>query len=361
MRAPITFNINLLNILYHWITRYKIVLFMLIISCQDDNDQIDVFQTPYTIYRQSWHYASRPINTVTGQFYSNRKRALLNWYNPYIQILTKSIWPNPSYYGIEMGETMDILVLEHRPRVLHDNLPHDSIWSSIVIPLQTEDIDQSESEYFGLWIKGTHGLLTIDLGKISEDINGDSLLNTEDEWVAGMPGNALLDEGEDIGLDGCSDEYEDGWGGCIDTFYVDVVDNPLWADIVYTGSDKDLQDPNGDNWSYKEGSSDYSYINGSESNQILDSEDINGNWNFDTTNDYFTITIDLSDTTYLAGETKRPDGSLTGWKLLMIPHTEFTQPYNGLISWNNIQFLRLSISGVGTGSDVMIAQIKFHD
>jgi len=36
-------------------------------------------------------------------------------------------------------------------------------------------------------------------------------------------------------LENVLDEYEDGWGGCIDTFYVDVVDDPFWADLVKLG------------------------------------------------------------------------------------------------------------------------------
>jgi len=163
--------------------------------------------------------------------------------------------------------------------------------------------------FFEIWLYGENGKMTINLGRISEDRNGDGLLNTEDEKVGDMAGNTLLDDGEDIGLDGCTDEFEDGWGGCLDTFYVDVVDNQDWADRVYTGSDRNLDDPNSDNWSYKEGSSNYSHINGTENNKqdggsYPDTESLDRSNELIKKNDYFTKSFFLSDTTYLAGRTK---------------------------------------------------------
>ena len=45
-------------------------------------------------------------------------------------------------------------------------------------------------------------MATVDLGKISEDWNGDGVLNTEDVPVAGLAqGNGILDDGEDVGIE----------------------------------------------------------------------------------------------------------------------------------------------------------------
>ena len=57
--------------------------------------------------------------------------------------------------------------------------------------------------------------LNIDIGYISEDINGDNILNSEDQAIFGNIGNNILDEGEDVGYDGCTDLYEDGNGTCL--------------------------------------------------------------------------------------------------------------------------------------------------
>ena len=52
-------------------------------------------------------------------------------------------------------------------------------------------------------------------GQISEDRDGNGVLNTEDIPVGGLIGDGILDDEEDIGIDGCSDSFENGWGGCL--------------------------------------------------------------------------------------------------------------------------------------------------
>lgn len=322
--------------------------------------------TSIPIQRRYWKEGSAPILPGTSRFYSQRKRAKLTWYNPYAQVRTKDIWPNQSTSIRAQNETTDILRLNYRPRKLQEGLPQDTVWATITSPLYSGDYDQTQTKFFEIWLYGEKGKMTIDLGRISEDRNGDGLLNTEDEEVGGMAGNTLLDEGEDIGLDGCTDEYEDGWGGCIDTFYVDVVDDPwpdIWTNIVYTGSDRNLEDPNGDNWSYKEGSSDYSHINGTENNALdggnyPDTESLDRSNELIKANQYFTKSFFLSDITYLAGETKTSDGSFTGWKLYRIPLNHFTRLDSSMSSeWTEIRHIRLMVSDTGK-VNISIAKIE---
>ncbi|MFQ6678187.1 MAG: cell surface protein SprA [Fidelibacterota bacterium] len=319
--------------------------------------------TSIPIQRRYWKEGSAPIVSETGKFYSQRKRAKLTWYNPYVQIRTKDIWPNQSTSIQAQNETTDILRLKYRPRTVQRNLPPDTVWAAITSPLYSGDYDQTQTKFFEIWLYGEKGKITFDLGRISEDRNGDGLLNTEDEKVGGMAGNTLLDEGEDIGLDGCTDEFEDGWGGCLDTFYVDVVDNPEWEDLVYTGSDRNLDDPNGDNWTYKEGSSDYSHINGTENNKrdggsYPDTESLDRSNELIKKNDYFTKSLFLSDTTYLAGRTKKTNGELTGWKLYRIPLIHFL-PLDSMMSneWTEIRHIRLTVSDTGN-VDINVAKIE---
>ena len=106
--------------------------------------------------------------------------------------------------------------LNYRLKDLHSGLLQDSLWSGITTRLYSGDHDQTQTKFFEIWLYGENGKLTIDLGRISEDRDGDGLVDTEDIPEAGMNGNTLLDDGEDIGLDGCLDEYEDGWGGCLE-------------------------------------------------------------------------------------------------------------------------------------------------
>jgi hypothetical protein len=110
-------------------------------------------------------------------------------------------------------------------------------------------------------------VLNIDLGKISEEIIPNGRLDSEDQNA-----NNLLDEGEDTGLDGILD-----------------IEEPSYQ----TGTD-----PNDDNYSYS--SNDFEKINGTEGNLVqigksksYDTEDLNGNFSIDFTNDYFSYQIPL--------------------------------------------------------------------
>ena len=65
----------------------------------------------------------------------------------------------------------------------------------------------------------------MELGKISEDSDGNGQLNTEDIPGAGLTlGNGFLEDMEDTGLDGCFDGTEDGWGDCLESgTYADLL------------------------------------------------------------------------------------------------------------------------------------------
>ena len=56
-------------------------------------------------------------------------------------------------------------------------------------------------------------------------------MNTEDIPVGGLIGDGILDDEEDVGLDGCSDEYENGWGGCLDPLGLSYSDYLALGDI----------------------------------------------------------------------------------------------------------------------------------
>jgi hypothetical protein len=201
-------------------------------------------------------------------------------------------------------------------------LDPDSLWVGITTSLYSGDYDQIQSKFFEIWVKGNSGKMHIDLGKISEDMDGNGQLNTEDIPAAGLTlGNGFLEDIEDTGLDGCFDETENGWGSCLDSgtyaeYYAqgDTI-------LINSSSDVDPEDPNGDNWLYEAGSLDYSKVNGTESNgtgskiqeggKYPDTEDLDRSTFLDKTNDYFSSSFMLTDTTYLAGTTEK-DGIPTG-------------------------------------------------
>ena len=81
-------------------------------------------------------------------------------------------------------------------------------------------------------------------------------------------GNGFLEDNEDTGLDGCFNTYEDGFGGCLDPdglSYLEYFENGE-IELINASSDVDSSDPNGDDWNYSEGSSNYEKVNGTEGN-----------------------------------------------------------------------------------------------
>jgi cell surface protein SprA len=322
------------------------------------------------IMRRFWKESSAPLDSTTGLDLNQRYRARLIWYNPYNKVATRTIWPNLSTSTRAANTTTDILVLNYTTRSHQAGVGRDSLWAGITTSFHSGDFDQTQSKFFEIWlrVRGDEGKLMVDMGKISEDRNGDNVLNTEDIPQAGLPiGNTVLDPGEDKGIDGCTDEYENGWGGCLNA------NGPTYGEyfasgeqeLINIGIDVDAQDPNGDNWYYSEGSSDYSKVNGTEGNgsgaqqqaggKYPDTEDLDRTGYLDITNDYFTNTIVLNDTTYLAGITE-DNGNPTGWRLYRVPLSHFRQIRS--IEWNEIQTMRLVWSGVDSTSVLEIAKIE---
>ena len=246
--------------------------------------------------------------------------------------------------------------------------------------MYSSDYNQTQSKFFEVWLltdQNTQSKMTVDLGFISEDQNGNGVFDTEDKPVGGLlTGNTLLEDEEDVGLDGCSDEYEDGYGGCLDGItYEQALENPFYSDLIYSGDDIDQSDPNNDNWSFNEstaeGSEKYKNINGTEGNgtsdrplegaRYPDTEDINRDGNFDSKNDYFTSTFDLNEFStdwekYNAGYNITNMGK---WRLYRIPLNEFKKARaNGSITWDTIKFIRLTLSGSSYEDNVKIAKAE---
>ena len=318
--------------------------------------------TSPSIQRRFWKASSAPLNynaqdSIFMDPLDQRNRGRMYWYNPYVPVRTKDIWPNQSTSLRAGNETTDVLVLRYKSRENQNNINPDSLWAGITTSLYSGDYDQIQSKFFEIWVKGNSGRIHIDLGKISEDMDGNGQLNTEDKPAAGLTlGNGFLEDDEDTGIDGCFDEFENGWGGCLDQSqglsYADYISLGDTIEINYS-TDVDMDDPNGDNWNYEAGSPDYSKVNGTESNgtgskiqeggKYPDTEDLDRSTFLDKTNDYFSANFMLTDTTFLAGKTKK-DGQETGWKLFRIPLSNFRKVQN--IEWNEIRYIRIALTGL---------------
>lgn len=260
----------------------------------------------------------------------DKTRAHLTWFNPYHQVNIKDIWPNRDV-NAQTGRTTDVLGLEfYRDK----NVPADSSWAGIMRSTSSF-ADQQKTKYIEMWIKGTKGTISIDIGNISEDwvVKGKTLkgtpslgnLNTEDR-----DGLGILDQGEDVGIDGLSDAEEPGEGS----------------------------DPAGDDWHEpREGNTDdgidYTGINGTEGNSRArgssypDTEDLDGDGQLNTINNYFTYTfsLDPNDKNYnselVTGRTEK------GWRQFRIPLSQYTDVVGHPdTTFEQILFTRLRLSNI---------------
>lgn len=110
---------------------------------------------------------------------------------------------------------------------------------------------------------------------------------------------------------------------------------------------------------------DFRYVNGTEGNQILDTEDLDGDAQLDTVDSYFGIEVDLADSSLWAVDVRRdfvvndPGAPLTevpadssGWRLVRVPLAdasrvrEFTSEGATPPSWNRVFHARLWITGL---------------
>lgn len=293
------------------------------------------------ILRKTWTISSRPLGLD-----SNYYRSRMIWYNPYDQVPTEQIW--------DRGE--DRLRREdNSTHILQIRLtPHDSLitvvdeetsdtsyitpesWGGIMRSMSAGAINQDRAQLLEFRVRGTEGIIHIELGAISEDVNGNDSLDTEDlENQLSHIANGIYDKGEDIGLDGKDDQEEGGY---------DVLSNP---------------DPAGDNW-YYDGENDpnnYEHINGTQGNindpardGRPDTEDLDGDLAPDFINNYKSFKIDLSDTTFLVKGSEYPPDSIFSpkdqWRTYRIPiidpeAEDVANSFYQDFEWTKIDYIRL--------------------
>ena len=243
-------------------------------------------QYPLGITRKTWAPASNPANTLLS-------KARTYWFNPE-NVKRRDVYDPATMDEDEEKEDISVLALKIvRPELSQPEASNRS-WGGIMKYIGNQ-IDFSEKKYIEILVKvdTTYGNgnaninLRLDLGDVSEDFytrnGGDSFLNTEDGVSDGIIDGILDVRTEDVGFDG--------------------IKNNLPGDDPY------------DNFSDKKNSDgDYLFINGSEGNNSLDTEDLNGNGNLDVLNRYLEYSIPLStnNNEFLQSEYR-------GWKLFRIP------------------------------------------
>jgi hypothetical protein len=239
-------------------------------------------RTSLGILRTVWTIASPPVDMTLPDHHRPLRGfqdPALIWYNPYRQFRITNIFDRE--FEQEKDNRQHVLVLRYDPAKspLHADTTfkgtNRDVWGGIMRGLPQTLWNQARAELIELRMavvsdgtEADNGILHIDLGKISEDIDDLDFYNTEDSLNTGIR-DGILTVGEDIGLDGIPDGEE-----------------PAGA-------------PD-DNWGYETNNEcDFSHLNGTEGNRTdlqgrPDTEDIGGESELDLDNDYYSYQIDLS-------------------------------------------------------------------
>ena len=308
---------------------------------------------------RNWKSASYPFDGLDSLKAFGTKKDMV-WYNPYNEEATTDIWPTQetsTQAGNAYTKTLWLRPFFEQSEGSGYDMPE--LWNGITTPLYSSDYDLGQKKYLEIWVNAENFdtedniALHIDLGHVSEDINQDNFLNTEDIDVYGNGwGDNNLSDEEDIGLDVCPDLYEDGNGRCKCKYRENTpTDEDNW-DNLCDEDDKNIDwesDPNKDNWCYNtEGCSDVDYYrqyNGTEGNADLgrypDTEDLDKDYSLDLSNNYFTTTI------YPTSDEYDEYIQSTNWKLFRVLLNDFESRGDVTVTnWNDIRHVRLWVDGI---------------
>jgi hypothetical protein len=332
--------------------------------------------------RRQWRPASIPlVSNVPGGarlIPADRDSAAaakgeLWWFSPR-NSATESDF-QPTLETREGDDIRQVLKMRFFPRGTLEDEKKDS-WGGIVQVLSTSGTDLSRAQFLDIWVNDSlqytphpsplqqrHGKLVIDIGTVSEDAmwyrndparpeqyalhSPNGKLDTED-----INGDGRLDQGTDLNEDLGLDRLKYGTPGAdpFDVYHYDESD--------------------------AEGLNKYASVNGTEGNQELDSEDLNGNGRLDPFNSYFQVAIDLADSTLWETDVyrdyvfKRPGGHLAspldpgnGWRRIRIPLHNDTlvtgmHDISGAPAWDTVSHLRVWLTGFDKPTTIEIGGIE---
>jgi len=236
---------------------------------------------PLGVTYNTWVLGSEPYNT-------NLAKGRMNWFNAK-DIKRSEIEADSLLTDREKNEYVSVLTLRAIPNDVYIPGTTTQSWAGVMKFLGNQ-LDFSQKKYLELHVRldpspanttnYPNVTLHVDLGDITEDFyteyGGQGVKNTEDR---NSDGEVTLTE--DIGLDGISKN--------------DPGHDPL--DIAYPAD--------GD---------DYSGVNGTEENRVLDTEDLDGNGDLNTLNRYLSYSVSL-----LNPNPEVVVDSLKNWRLIRIP------------------------------------------
>ena len=310
-----------------------------------------------------------PTNTLvsSGQIISDSSKihfkAKASWYNFPFEFKAQDIW-DPNRKSIPRDQTQEtVLDFHFKPDQrgeynysmnLDSTLANpEKTWAGIQQVLGTTStnlLDQNIG-FIEMWVRIDKSQpttkLNIDLGFISEATIPDNILHTEDGLKTGLR-TGILHEGEDVGIDGLTDEQEYTQNAAFMGRYSgkygirdadpsgdDYTAPPLQGTILSGGG---VENPDA-----------YSSANGTEGNHVSltgnypNTEDLNRNNSLDRINNYFEYEVALDTTSpefqqYVTGE------GLNHWFQIRIPIDKFVRRV-GDPTLTTIEGIRMWVTG----------------
>ncbi|MDD3627896.1 MAG: hypothetical protein PHV06_11335, partial [bacterium] len=277
-----------------------------------------------------WSPASVPADVTSDsrtQFITSYRRVAddPSFESPYNKFRWWKI-DEPSGEGRPEELLPDETLLPQKQSLVIENLDPDG-WGGIQYAFSNNLLDFTNKTYFEFWIKAldlpgqtgpSNAIIHIDIGLISEDSDGDGILDTEDVGQDGIPNTGdygendnRLNEGEDV-----------GWTFKKPTSWT-------YASTVKIGND----------------------------DKSLNSEDLDKDGTLDTQNRYYSYSYDAADP-FLKNLIVDFEES-AGWKLIHIPFDFDVADAEGTPNPTAIKYVRIWVENTGNQSFFKIEDFAF--
>lgn len=380
-------------------------LIPLLLAACSDRDK-DPPQTPEAclqasslqLGRENWQYSSRPaterLQPLADAPLRDTDRLGLVWYDVAGPIHCSDLFPDLTAHAHADPEGLGVILLP--------NAGATHPWAALTQSFSPMGIDLREAEYVELWVNdfnrfhgeqasaGIGKEIRIDLGRFNEDAVWDPRtppspanhrLDFED---ANMDGQRTLLE--DLGLDGVDSTFGDGTRRriprCSPGRVADFRGEPILpvAELLRAGGEQiadafkvsSEKDPAGDDYEYTGTAADYSgdilaharrfrHLNGTERNQRLDTEDLNDDYQMNSTDEYFEYTLPLDTDRYSVVDVRRDSGVTdprNGWRLLRIPLADPGRRVVGIPDFATIRGARIWFEGFSDTTEFWIASFR---
>jgi hypothetical protein len=316
--------------------------------------------TPLGMTYGRWVHASQPDSVqaylTLGREDINKRKSKTWWYEKAVQdVLIRDIKPNRS--TSRPNETAQVLDVVYDPgnyNSIYNPNPagageatNEERWGGLMQWSPGLNVVANNTEALEFWIHiqepggaANGGILHFDMGRISEDVIPDGVLENEDKNK-----NGRYDPDEDVGLDTITTSLEQQ--------RIPGANNP--------------NDPNNDNYNYNRETApdNYDNINGTEGNKDdrssgfkPDNEDLDGNSALDLENSYFQYDIPLLDDAsnpYIVG--RSTGGSSGTWLQFRVPIKSYTKTVgNPSRSFANVEYYRMWFTGFSSR-----LHLRFHE